>query len=406
MTPSTGRIYYGWWVAAATFTALFIGLSSGFYTVSVFLEPLQKAFGCSRTQISAGFMAASFVSGFQSLVTGFAVSRWGVKRVQLTGALIIVLAMSCLSMMTRLYEYYLFMMLLFAGTSFVGTIPSQTVISQWFDRKRGAAMGLIMTGNGTGGMAMIFVAQKALDFWGWRTAYRVLAGLVLFVVFPMVLFVTRNRPEDMGLEKDGGRKLTDFQGFLPKQTGMTFGEALKTPAFRRICGVMILYGMVMGAMTQHAIAMLRSLGIEKPSVFWSLSLGISVGGRLVLGNMADRLPKKVLLGLCWISAAACLLSMLMIRQSHVFVAGFSVCYGLSMGSFVTLVPLFLGELYGVGHFSKIMGMAHFFLVSGISIGTVAMGRVFDLTGSYIGGLAFLLAVCGLGFFLNTTIRDS
>lgn len=169
---------------------------------------------------------------------------------------------------------------------------------------------------------------------------------------------------------------------------------------------MFLYGMIIGAMTQHAIAMLRNFGVERPSVFWSLALGISVGGRLVLGNMADRIPKKFLLTLCWLCAALCFFSILLIRKNQLWVYGFSACYGLSMGSFVTMVPLYLSELYGVNHFSKIMGMAHFFLVFGISTGTIVMGRIFDLTGSYLNGVFFLLVISLVGFVMNTLVRES
>ncbi len=402
--PLNQRIFYGWYVVASTFTALFIGLSSGFYTVSVFLEPLQDAFGWTRTQVSSGFMVASFLSGLQSMTTGFALSRWGVKKVQLTGALIIVLALTALSLMNHLVQYFCFMVLLFTGTSFVGTISCQTIISQWFDRKRGVAMGLIMAGNGTGGMAMIFIAQTALSAWGWRWAYRTLAVLVLLVVFPVVLLVTRNRPEDMGLQKDGL-----VLGVDPvllnagRSMGHTYGQALKTGSFRVLCGLMLLYGMVIGSMTQHAIAMLRTLGSTNPSFYWSLALGISVGGRLVLGNMADRISKKILLAVCWLFAGLGFASVLLTGRHPVFALVFSICYGLSMGSFVTLVPLYLGELYGIGHFSKIMGTAHFFLVSGISIGTIVLGRIFDLTGSYVNGIFFLLAITGVGFILNVTV---
>ena len=405
--PDNPRIFYGWWVAGATFTALFIGLSSGFYTVSVFLEPLQQAFGWSRTQVSSGFMAASFLSGFQSLMTGFVVSRWGVKRVQLTGSLIIVFALTALSAMNHLAQYYVFMVILFTGTSFVGTIPCQTLISHWFDRKRGVAMGLIMAGNGTGGMAMIFIAQTALTLWGWRWAYRTLAVLVLLVVFPVLLLITRNSPEDMGLEKDGG---LFGEGLAPctacAPSGRSFREAVKTSSFRTVCGLMLLYGMIIGGMTQHAIAMLRNFGVAKPSVFWSLALGISVAGRLVLGNMADRISKKTLLALCWFTVAIGFASVLLIGIHPAFVFGFSLCYGLSMGSFVTLVPLYLSELFGVNHFSKIMGAAHFFLVSGISTGTIVLGRIFDLTGSYVNGVLFLLAITSAGFILNIVVRKS
>ena len=405
MNQKSKGIYYGWWVVAATFTALFGGLSAGFYTVSVFLEPLQATFGWSRTQVSTGFMVSSLLSGLQSPLTGMAVARWGVKRVQMTGALLIVAAMTALSMMTGLFQYYLFMVVLSSGTSFVGTIPCQTIISQWFVKKRGVAMGLIMAGNGTGGMAMIFIAQNALEAWGWRGAYRALAGVVLFVVFPVIACVTRNRPEDMGLEKDGGI-LPRTPGIAEAvQSGSTFRQAVKTTAFRMVCGLMLLYGMIIGAMTQHAIAMLKYFFVIRPSIFWSLALGISVGGRLVLGNMADRIPKRHLLTACWFFAAMGFVCVLLLRFHQAWVYGFSLCYGLSMGSFVTLVPLFLSEIYGVGHFSRIMGLAHLFLVLGISAGTIIMGRIFDLTGSYVNGVLILLAISTAGFIMNMIIRE-
>ncbi|MFY9111292.1 MAG: hypothetical protein WAP34_05095 [Desulfomonilia bacterium] len=81
-------LFYGWWIAAATFVILFIGLCSGFYTVSVFLEPIQQEFGWNRTTISLGFTIAALLVGLLSPVVGLAVSRFGVKGVQLFGALV------------------------------------------------------------------------------------------------------------------------------------------------------------------------------------------------------------------------------------------------------------------------------------------------------------------------------
>lgn len=401
MKRKTSGIYYGWWVVLSTFTALFVGLSSGFYTVSVFLEPLQEAFGCTRTQVSSGFMIASFFSGFQSITAGFIVHRWGVKKVQLTGAVIIIAALTGLSFMNNIIQYYGLMALLFTGTSLVGTIPCQTIISQWFDRKRGFAMGLIMTGNGTGGMAMIFIAQTALSMGGWRWAYRSLAALVFFIVLPMILFITKNSPEEMGLKKDG---LISEKKHVAEnrheQENSTYSQALRTGPFKTICALMLLYGMVIGSMTQHAIAMLRSFGTANPFIFWSLALGISVGGRLFLGNMADRISKKTLLSFCWLFSFIGFSSVLLTGKSSFFAIVFSILYGLSMGSFVTLIPLYLGELYGIAHFSKIMGTAHFFLVSGISTGAIVLGKTFDLTGNYITGISFLLIATFTGFILN------
>ncbi len=89
------------------------------------------------------------------------------------------------------------------GLASVSLVPSQTVISHWFEKRRGTAMGIIMTGIGLGGMAMVFIASMMNEAYGWRWAYRFLGILVLAVVVPVILLVIRNRPEDMGLVPDG-----------------------------------------------------------------------------------------------------------------------------------------------------------------------------------------------------------
>jgi hypothetical protein len=81
-----GEAFYGWWIVATTFIVLLIGLSSGFCTGSVFLDPLRQTFGWSATQVSIGFTLAALPVGLLSPVARVAVAGFGVKKVQLYGA--------------------------------------------------------------------------------------------------------------------------------------------------------------------------------------------------------------------------------------------------------------------------------------------------------------------------------
>jgi cyanate permease len=115
-----GKVFYGWWIVAATFIVLLIGLSSGFYTVSVFLEPLRQTFGWSATRVSIGFTLAALLVGLLSPVVGVAVARFGVKKVQLYGATTIGLALLMLGSMQQLWHYCALLIFMATGAILLG----------------------------------------------------------------------------------------------------------------------------------------------------------------------------------------------------------------------------------------------------------------------------------------------
>ena len=385
-------LFYGWWIAAATFVVLFVGLCSGFYTVSVFLEPIQQATGWNRTQISLGFTIAALLVGLLSPVVGMAVARLGVKKVQLFGALVAGTGLILASFIQALWHYYAIYIIMAVGLASVGLVPCQTIISHWFDRRRGAAMGMIMTGIGLGGMVMVFIASVANDAYGWRWTYRLLGGLVLGIVVPVILIVIRNRPEELGLVPDGIAASVSEASVSQKLKGFTLKEAFGTLPFKLTCLIMALFSIILGGLTMHAIALFRSYGVDKANMMWSLTLGVSVLGRIVFGYLSDKVSKKHLLLMSWLLHILGLWSVMMIADRSWFVWGFVIFYGLALGSFVTLLPLFIGEKFGVEHFSKLIGIIGLFQVIGLAVGSVLLGKIFDATASYANAVTLLLAI--------------
>lgn len=385
-------LFYGWWIAGATFVILFIGLCSGFYTVSVFLEPIQQEFGWSRTTISLGFTIAALLVGLLSPAVGVAVARFGVKNVQLFGALVAGIGLILAGSIQVLWQYYTIYIVMAVGLASVGLVPSQTIISHWFEKRRGTAMGIIMTGIGLGGMVMVFVASAANDAYGWRWAYRMLGITVLAVVVPVILMALKNKPQDMGLVPDGEEGIT-LKSTLSLQTaGFTVKEAFRTTAFHLTCLVMGLFSLILGGLTMHAIALFRSYGLEEANLMWSLTLGASVLGRVVFGYLSDRSSKKLLLGVSWLMHILAFGSIMLITGTGLAAWGFVLFYGLALGSFVTLLPLFVGERFGVEHFSKLIGLVGLFQVIGLAIGSIILGRIFDATASYESAVSLLLAI--------------
>lgn len=398
------KIYYGWWVVAATFMVLFIGLCSAFYTVSVFLEPLQEAFRWTKTQISLGFTIAALLVGLLSPLVGLAVSRLGVKKVLTFGAIAASGGLLLLSFMTRLWQYYSLYVLIAAGIASMGLVPSQTIASHWFERKRGLAMGFIMTGIGLGGMFMVFVASQAVEAFGWRWAYRILGGMVLCIVLPVIAILIKNKPADIGLEVDGG---TASQAEVRRQTAavsFTVSQAVRTFSFIVLCFMMIFFSVILGGMTQHAIAMLRGVLLDEANLFWSLTLGASVFGRLLFGALADRFPKKLLMLIILCFQLTGVAALFLMQEKGAMAWAFVVFYGMALGAFPTVFPVLMGESFGVEHFSKLVGLTGLFQILGLSAGAVIPGRIFDTTGSYAGALRILVIVAVLGLAVASLIR--
>ena len=306
-------LFYGWWIVLATFIVLFIGFCSGFYTVSVFMEPIQHAFGWSRTQISLSFTIAALLVGFLSPVVGLAVARFGVKKVQLFGAFVVGFGMIVGSFIRALWQFYTVYIIVAVGLSCVSLITCQTIISHWFEKSRGTAMGLIMTGIGLGGMVMVFIASMIIDTYGVRWAYRVLGVMVVFIVVPIIMAVIRNRPEDLGLLPDGIISPVSGASSFLKYTGFTVKEAFRTLPFHLMCIMLTLFSIILGGLTMHAIALFRSYGIGHASILWSLTLGVSVLGRIFDSTSSYKTAVMLFL---FISFCALIITILISRPLH------------------------------------------------------------------------------------------
>jgi MFS family permease len=398
-----GKVFYGWWIVAATFVVLFAGLCTAFYTVSVFLEPLQATFNWSKTQISLGFTIAALLVGFLSPAVGVAVAKYGIKKVQAFGALLVGAGLVLAGSVQQLWQYYALFIMIGAGLASMGLVPAQTVISYWFNRKRGLAMGIIMTGIGLGGMVMVFVASEAVAAFGWRWAYRILGFIVLGLVLPVILLIIKERPEDLGLEQDGIAVST--QDSYHQGAGKSFSvkQAFSSLPFYLICVIMALYSVILGGMTQHAIALLRSMEVSEANLFWSLTLGASVLGRIIFGTLADRFSKKFLIVFIWCFHVVGLGSLFYLIRGNTFVWGFVIFYGIALGSFPTLFPLLLGEKFGIEHFSKLVGIAGLFQILGLAAGSIILGRMFDTSGSYYGAIQVLIVIALLAMVVTSLI---
>jgi len=394
--------FYGWRIVSASFVILFVTVGIGLYSPPVFLVPLQEHFGWSRAAIAAGGSIAAVVSGIASPFIGAWLDRYGARRVMVFGAVVMGCGLGLLSLIQSLWQLYAINALTALGLCCVAWVPNQTLVANWFSRKRGLAMGIALAGIGFGGLAMSPLAALLIERLDWRLAYLVLASLVLLIVVGVVAVFVRSKPADLGQCPDGAipdpaetgpsASLADrVAERTPVRSGL---EAFGSQAFwiLSLCNALTVFATL--SIVAHLVAFLRDAGFQSQLAAASLGLmvGASVGGRVLFGVLADRYPKPRVMSLALILAAAGTLLLFGVHVGGVL-PGFVLAFGLAFGGTAVLVPLLVGECFGLASFGKILGALMVSATVGAAAGPVLTGWIFDVTGSY--QMAFGLHVAAL-----------
>ena len=195
--------FYGWVIVAIGFITL--GAAFGvWYSFSVFILAIINDFGWSRAAASSIFSIFIISQSIMNLVTGHLQDRYGPRMVIPLGALVVALSLWLTGFSQNLWHFSIaYGVLAGAGISLLGYASHAAFIPRWFERKRGLATGIAMSGIGFGMLLIIPLVESAIVRFGWRFSYMLLGAMVLLVVGPLNAVFARKRPQDMNLLPDG-----------------------------------------------------------------------------------------------------------------------------------------------------------------------------------------------------------
>jgi MFS family permease len=379
------KLFYGWWVVAACALGCF--LSPGTIVVlsfGVFIKPLVQDFHAGRAAISLAFTIHNLIGAACHPLNGRFVDRIGPRKVILTGTVMfgIVLLSSGLIGARIAYLYLLFAALGFTN-GIVSPVPYGAVISRWFDRRRGLALGLTLLGVGLGAIVLPLVAHRLIITGGWRTAYAALGGAVLLLTLPVLASVLRDDPKEKGLLPDGAPAADRSEPGNGRLDGLSWHEIWHQPAFWLLICVFFLAGASVHACVLHMAALLSDRGITAQGAALGTSVvGLSILiGRVATGYLLDRFfaPRLATLLFGCASIGIAMLWVGSVGKIAVF-AAFLV--GLGMGAEVDLIAYCMSRYFGLKSFGVAYGFGFSAFVLAGALGTLLMGAGFDATHSY------------------------
>ena len=381
-----GKVFYGWWVVLAAGIGSFMSYGPIIaFTFGVFIKPLNEEFGWSRADISLGFSLSLLMLSGTAPFFGRLVDRFGARRVIVPSVLMFgsgVISFYFLS--ASLWHFYASYVVLGIVAVGAATLPYLSVISHWFDKQRGLALGLAMIGLGLGAFVMPSLAQALIDAVGWRHTYVLLGLMVMGVTIPVVGLLLKETPQMMGLWPDGGAAA--FIGTANQsgqEQGMSGREAWHIGTFWLIFVAFFLISVSVHGCLIHLVPMLTDRGLSAQSAALATSLlgGALLVGRVGAGYLLDRFFASYV-AVCFLSGATLGIFLLWNEAAGSLAFSAAILVGLGLGAETDLMPYVVSRYFGLRAFGEIYGGVVVAWGMGGVIGPFLMGMGFDSTGSY------------------------
>lgn len=358
-TPAAaGAWYFGWNIvaAAALLTLLSVGMRLG---IGPFFLPITSDLGFSRSLLSSIIAVGMLCYGLAMPLAGWLVARRGTRFVLLSGAALVVLSTVWAVLAREAFSFMLsFGVLMSVGLSFTSPVALTPVISHWFTRQRGMALFFLSTGSMAGMAVMTPVLAWGIEGMGWRWTLLAYAGAFTAFVLPVALFVMRDQaPQhtDLAPEEIAAQQARPS---APAQS-LKVAEVLRTLPFWQVFLGLFACGYSMNLLGTHGMPMLMDHGFDAISSAFGIGLigFVAIFGTVVLGRMADRLPRRNILAVIYGIRGLGFFALVAVG-THFELYLAATIGGLVWAGSIALSSAILADIYGVRLVGVLYGIAY------------------------------------------------
>ena len=371
----------GWFAVAGTFLVLTMGFGSA-YSFGTFFTPLQDQFGASRAAVSAAFSLAILTLFSVGPLTGTLADRLGPRALVAGGTVLVGCGLVVASLAQSLWHVQAAFAVCIGGGVGMAYVPAVGAVQKWFDRRRGLASGIAVSGIGVGTLIVPPIAALLIAQLDWRPAFLAVGVVVVLAGGTAGLLVT-----------NPSNRATNHTTSPIVAHGVSLSAAVRSRPF-----FLLLLGFLLASLGQftpiaHLVPYAEDRGISPQIAATLLSL-LGVGsavGRFAIGAGADRIGRWRGLGLSFGGVGvSCLLWL--VSDGMVGLGAFAVLVGLFWGGSVALAPSVMADYFGTKAVSGIIGVLYFGVGLGALVGPVMAGFVFDIWESYV--VAIIYSIVG------------
>jgi MFS family permease len=392
-------------VLAAVFAFILLGRGLG-DSYTVFLLPLERDFGWTRSQVASVYSIYLLVHGGTAALAGLVFDRLGPRWVYATGTALLGAAFWLAGAVTGLWQFYLCIgVLVGLGASLNGMVPGSALLSRWYRARLSTAIGIAFSATGVGAVFLVPLAQSLIGEFGWRSAYRIL-GIVLLALLPVVLVLPWKRLAA------GSAAYHRERRHKKAGEGWTFRAALRTPVFWGLAAIFFFTAASMFSVLVQLVAFFIDAGftpISAASAYGFLGL-LSAGSVMASGLLSDRFGYRQTVSVSFAGTAAgmAVLLAMTFRPTAALLVLFVLLFGLCMGTRGPIISSLSARYFAGPQVATIYGGIYSANAIGAAAGALMGGVLHDLTGGYRAGLAIalvLVALAALPFWFVRELRN-
>ena len=398
------RIFYGWYIVVASVAANTIFSAAYFQGFGVLIIPIERTFGWDRWVVSAAMSLRQLESGILSPAVGFLLDRFSARKLIFWSAIISAVGFIGLGFTNGIVTFFLFFVVISLGASGVShAVTWPVIISRWFRRNRGLAIGLAVTGPIFGSPIVILNTQIE-EAYGWR-AVLIGYGILVLVGVTLLSMLVRDRPEPYGLRPDGDLPeedaSTDRAGAAARRldAGLTLHAVVRTKEFWLFTSYLAGTFTVNSALQLHMVPYFhQDVGLTSAwaAVVQSIVYIMSGFGRIGGGYLLDKIDHRFVLAVVAAMMGFALLYLQLVDVNTVAATlPFAVMFGVSFGCLVPMRGAVGSIMFGTRAIGRVIGILQGAPIAAGVIGPMVMGIIFDLNGSYSVAIWGLIVISAL-----------
>jgi len=382
-----GSMFYGWVVVIASLIIILIVIGTRL-SFGVFFKPLASEFGLTRAETSGVYSALMLLSCVVAIVGGWGADKFSPRILISFMGLFIGLSLILTSQAHSLWQLFV----VYSFLSAIGTggvfVVIMSIITRWFDKKRGLAIGISTSGVGLGMVIMAPMATSFIVNFGWRMSC-ILIGLISWLFIISMAMLLKKEPREMGLLPDGAESnegkivVPGISEGCTQTNSLSLLQALQTKNFWYLFFSWLLSSLFGYMVYTHIVPHATDMGIHpmKAATILSLIGAMNIPGRLLMGRISDSIGKKVTAIICALILVGAIIWLICSKDLWMLYF-FAVGFGFFFGGMDASITALVGDIFGLHSIGIIMGTLSAGWSLGAAIGPFIGGLVYDMLNNY------------------------